>query len=254
MRIEEYARSACEPFTGGAMARSHLAREVLIMLAVIMTSCVSTVGLTIFLTSFTSIQSAETGYAGEAFGAAAAASSVVVLVYIARTFHRQGEEARMQREALEAQRTELSLQRGVAENQHETSRRVAEAAVRGQHRHLLQMAIDDPTLMAVWPGYGPDVSEERQRQFMYANLIISHWCMCYELGYYSEAEIVDSLSHTFSSAKILDFWETARIPRDSSTPHTGGMREFYDLCELAYQHQLMRIGARSDSDSLAEPH
>ncbi|MDC0770464.1 DUF6082 family protein [Streptomyces sp. HD] len=205
------------------------------------------------MTSFSEIQSTATGNAGQSFGAAAAATSVVVLIYIARTFHRQGEESRMQREVLEAQRAELALQREVAENQHDTARRVAEAAIREQHRQLLQMALDDPLLRAVWPLYGPDIPEGLTRQFMYANLIISHQCMCWELGYLDDDASASNLYHIFSSPTMREFWERTRAARDCATPHAGKMRQFYDAAEIAYQRQLLTLTARPGAGDLAEP-
>ncbi|MCF3134045.1 DUF6082 family protein [Streptomyces olivochromogenes] len=238
---------------GGAMTGSRRAREVWILVTITIASCAATVGLTLFLTSFSEVQSTASGNAGQSFGAAAAATSVVVLIYIARTFHQQGEESRMQREVLEAQRAELALQREVAENQHETARRVAEAAIREQHRRLFQMAFDDPLLMAVWPPYEPDIPADRTRQFMYANLVISHQCMCWELGYLDDESSVSNLYYLFSSAPMREFWERTRAARDCATPHSGKMRQFYDAAEMAYQRQLLNLTARPGADDLAEP-
>jgi len=235
------------------MAGSQRTREVWILVTITISSCAATIGLTVLLTSFSEIQSTARGNAGQAFGAAAAATSVVVLIYIARTFHQQGEESRMQREVLDAQRAELALQRQVAENQHETTRRVAEAAVREQHRQLLQLALGDPLLMSVWPPYAPDMPEELTRQFMYANLIISHLCMCWELDYLDDEECASNLYFTFSSCTMREFWEITRANRDCSTPHTGKMRQFYDVAEMAYQRQLLNLTARPGADDLAEP-
>ncbi|MEV0220060.1 DUF6082 family protein [Streptomyces sp. NPDC050704] len=180
------------------------------------------------------LQTSANGNAGDAFGSAAAASSVVVLFYIARTFHQQGEESRMQRQLLEAQRLELSMQREIAEGQHKSSQQAAAASFRRQHQSLLQMAIGDPLLMECWPGYGPEVTGDRRRQYMYANLVISHHAMCYELGYYTDDEIEEALYHTFGSAVTQKFWKETRSRRNSSTPYGGSMRKFYDLAELAY--------------------
>lgn len=235
------------------MAASRRTREVWILVTITTASCAATIGLTVLLTSFSEIQSTARGNAGQSFGAAAAAASVVVLIYIARTFHQQGEESRMQREVLDAQRAELALQRQVAENQHETARRVAEAAIREQHRQLLQMALDDPRLMTVWPQYAPDMPEELTRQFMYANLIVSHLSMCWELGYLDDDACASSLYYTFSSVTMRQFWEQTRAARDCATPHTGKMRQFYDAAEMAYQRQLLDLTTRPGADDLAEP-
>ncbi|GGL62484.1 hypothetical protein GCM10010129_02610 [Streptomyces fumigatiscleroticus] len=195
-------------------------------------------GLTLALTHLPALQSNAAANAGQAFGSAAAASSVVVLFYIARTFHHQGKESRMHRELLEAQRLELAMQRQVAEGQHKSAQQAAAAALRRQHQSLFRMAIGDPLLMDCWPGYGPDVTGDRRRQYMYANLVISHHAMCYELGYYTDDEVEEALFHTFGSAVTKEFWEATRSSRDSSTPYGGGMRKFYDLAESAYHRHV----------------
>ncbi|MFE7856846.1 DUF6082 family protein [Streptomyces sp. NPDC057403] len=207
------------------------------MVIVVVGSCLVSVGLTIGLTNLPGIQSNAQGNAGQAYGAAAATASVIVLIYIARTFHQQGEEARMHREALEAQRLELAMQREGAQEQYKSAQRAAEAAVRSQHRKLLHMAIEDPLLMECWPRYG-EVSEARRKQYMYCNLIISHHCMCYELGYFTDAEVEYSLYHIFESEVVREFWEVTRRGRDRTTPHGGTMRKFYDMAEVAYMRRV----------------
>jgi hypothetical protein len=107
--------------------------------------------------------------------------------------------------------------------------------------------------MEVWPGYDGEMSEDLRRQFMYANLIISFQWMCWETGYLADNEVENTLHHMFSSHKVQEFWERTRVPRDLSSPHSGGMREFYDHCELAYQRQILGLATRPDSDDLAEP-
>jgi hypothetical protein len=221
------------------MARFRRVREIFVMGIIIAGSCFGTVGLTLVLTSFPGLQSAENGNAGQAFGAAAAATSVVVLIYIARTFHRQAEEIQIHRQVLDAQRLELALQREDASNQYKSTQRTAEAAVRGQHRKLLEMAIVDPALMECWPSYDREVSEKRAKQYVYSNLIISHHCMCYELGYFTDAEVEESIYHIFNSAVIREFWEVTRASRNRTTPHGGGMRKFYDAAESAYQRRAL---------------
>ncbi|MET7472895.1 DUF6082 family protein [Streptomyces sp. NPDC005648] len=220
------------------MTGSGWVREIRMMGIVVVASCLVSVGLTIALTNLPGIQSNSQGNAGQAYGAAAATASVVVLIYIARTFHQQGEEARMHREALEAQRLELALQREGAQEQYRSAQRAAEAAVRSQHRKLLHMAIEDPVLMECWPRYGAGVSASRQKQYMYCNLIISHHCMCYELGYFTDAEVEYSLYHIFESGVVRDFWQATRRGRDRTTPHGGVMRKFYDMAEVAYARRL----------------
>lgn len=222
----------------GTMAMPSGRRETYILVVTTVASCVGSFVLTLALTSLPAIQSTATGNAGQAYGAAAATTSVVVLVYIARTFRHQSTEAHMHREVLEAQTAELCLQRETSQEQHKTVQRSAEAAVRGQHIKLLEMAINDPLLMGCWPGYSPGISDDRRKQYMYCNLIISHHCMCYELGYFTDEEVEASLYHLFGSEIVRSFWETTRMPRNHTAPHGGLMRKFYDMTELAYMRRV----------------
>jgi cell division protein FtsL len=213
-------------------------RETCILGITTLVSCIGSVGLTLALTSLPVIQSSATGNAGQAYGAAAAATSVVVLIYIARTFRQQGDEARMHREVLEAQTAELCLQRESTQGQHKTVQRSAEAAVRARHIKLLEMAINDPELMRCWPIYGISDSDECRKQYLYCNLIISHHCMCYELGYYSDDEVELTLRHIFTNEIVRSFWEATREARSRNSQYGGIMRKFYDLVELTYTRQL----------------
>ncbi|MFF5307375.1 DUF6082 family protein [Streptomyces sp. NPDC013161] len=207
---------------------SHI-REVCVLGITTLAACVGSVGLTMLLTSLSTIQSTATSNAGQAYGAAAAVTSVVVLFYIARTFRHQNNESRMNREV-------ISLQREDAQIHHDAMlERSSQAMVQGQHLKLLQMAIDDPLLMECWPNYGANgVPDELRRQYMYCNLIISHHYTSYELGNFTDAEVEETLRYTFKSAVIRNFWDATRFARSRTAPHGGTMRKFYDMAELAY--------------------
>lgn len=224
------------------MAMSSHMREACILGITTLAACAGSAGLTMLLTSLPAIQSPATSNAGQAYGAAAAATSVVVLIYIARTFRHQNDEARMHREVLEAQTAELCLQRESAQGQHKTVRRSAEAAVRARHIQLLEMAINDPALMKCWPIYGLADTDEQRKQYLYCNLIMSHHYMCYELEYVTDEELEESLYHAFSNDILRNFWKASRPGRNRSTPHGGHMRKFYDLAELSYARQSEEQG------------
>ncbi|MFK0154871.1 DUF6082 family protein [Streptomyces sp. NPDC090499] len=226
------------------MAMSSHMREACILGITTLAACAGSAGLTMLLTSLPAIQSSATSNAGQAYGAAAAATSVVVLIYIARTFRHQNDEARMHREVLEAQTAELCLQRESTQGQHKTVQRSAEAAVRARHIQLLEMAINDPALMKCWPIYGLADTDEKRKQYLYCNLIMSHHSMCYELDYLTDDELEECLFHAFSNDILRDFWESSRSARNRATPHGGHMRKFYDLAELSYAR-------RSDSRGVA---
>lgn len=213
------------------MAISGRIRETYILGIITLVSCVGSVGLTLALTSLPIIQSTAAGNAGQAYDAAAAATSVIVLVYIARTFRHQGDEARMNREL-------ISLQRDDNQGQHKTVQRSAEAAVRARHIKLLEMAINDPELMQCWPMHEVADSDKCRKQYLYCNLIISHHCMCYVLGYSTDDDVEQTLYHTFGNEIVRNFWGATRPARTRTAWHGGQMRKFYDLAELAYLRRL----------------
>ncbi|MFF7445986.1 MULTISPECIES: DUF6082 family protein [unclassified Streptomyces] len=227
----------------GFKGMSNHVREFCILGVITLVACAGSAALTMLLTSLPAIQSTATSNAGQAYGAAAAATSVVVLTYIARTFRHQIDEARMHREVLEAQTAELCLQRESNREQHKTVQRSAEAAVRARHIKLLEMAMNDPDLMNCWPEYSPGITERQAKQFMYCNLIIAHHYMCYELGYVNDDEIEASLRHMFRNEVVRHFWEATRPARSRTAWRGGTMGKFYDVAELAYSDQLNDGGA-----------
>ncbi|MFI6547094.1 DUF6082 family protein [Streptomyces prunicolor] len=206
--------------------------------ATVITCCSISIFFTLLLVKIPGLQSAQSGNAGQAFGAVTGATSMVVLIYIARTFSYQREETQMQREMLEAQRAELISQREQSLITNECAQKVAEAAVRGQHNALISAAISDPLLADVWPSYGQDTPTETRKKFLYANEIISLQCMSYTLGYLTSDQAEATMYHLFESATLRSFWEQTRVARMESTPHGGQMWKFYELTEEAYRHRL----------------
>lgn len=221
-------------------------REAGAMAGIVILACLASIALTLALVRIPGLQSAQSGNAGQAFGAAPGATSIVVLIYVARSFNRQREETRMQREFLESQQSELVAQRqseliALREDAHvsnECALKLAETAIRGQHNSLITAAIADPLLADVWPGYGPNVSHETRKQFLYANQIISFECMAYTIGVFNCDEAEEMMYHLFQSAPLRLFWEHTRMGRTQATPHGGKMQKFYELAELAFQRRV----------------
>jgi len=92
-------------------------------------------------------------------------------------------------------------------------RRSAEANVRMLHLRLIGMAIDDQSLATVWPSSSPEVSPERHRQYLYANLIIQHARVQRTIGDYSDEEAVSNLRYLFTSPVIREFWRSTEDSR-----------------------------------------
>ncbi|GAA2240337.1 hypothetical protein GCM10010145_02490 [Streptomyces ruber] len=212
---------------------------------IIVICCAASIALTLALVQIPALRSAESGNAGQALGAASGATSVVALIYLARTFHHQREEMRRQREMLASQQDEILAQRQAelvalredARINNECALKIAESAVRSQHHALTSMAISDPSLADVWPPYSADISVDTRKQFMYANQIISFQCMAYTLGVFNCDEAEALMHYLFESVPMRTFWEASRAGRSAATPHGGKMQKFYELAENAYQRR-----------------
>ncbi len=228
------------------MSNGRSVRESGTMAGIAILACLASIVLTLALVRIPGLQSAQSGNAGQAFGAAPGATSIVVLVYVARSFNRQREETKLQREFLVSQQSELMAQKQAelmalredARISNECALKVAEAAIRGQHHSLITAAIEDPLLADVWPSYGPDVSNETRKQFLYANQIVSFECMAYTLGVFNCTEAEEMMYHLFESALLRSFWEQTRTGRSQATPHGGKMQKFYEIAELAFQRRV----------------
>jgi hypothetical protein len=101
----------------------------------------------------------------------------------------------MQREAMKASNGELH--------------RSAEADLRTLHVELIKMAIENPELAAVWPEFEPGLSVERNRQYLYANLIIQQVWLNLRIGNYTNEEARDALRYLFSGPLMRDYWSAS---------------------------------------------
>jgi hypothetical protein len=99
------------------------------------------------------------GNIGQTYGAASAMLSVLALLGVAVSLMMQARESRAAREQ----------------------------ARRALHFELLRMAMDDPFYLAVWGPFAP-ADEDRYREHMYANLIVSHWQMDWDVGTLNEEQ------------------------------------------------------------------
>jgi Family of unknown function (DUF6082) len=113
----------------------------------------------------------------------------------------------------------------------QTLQRGVDAEVRNQHVILIQMAINDPDLAAVWPAIGGN-DQRTQRQYQYANLLIQHVWLQYTAGIATREEMVSNLRFLFASPKIRAFWEGTTKSRQSI--YVEGSREL-DLASFANQ-------------------
>ena len=111
-----------------------------------------------------------------------------------------------QRAALERMRTELN--------------RGAEASLRRLHFELLRLSINDPQLAEVWPPFEPGLSPKRNRQYLYANLVIQHFWLSLRLGGHTESQLQNSLRNLFVSPLMRDYWRASSKIRTALVPGT----------------------------------
>lgn len=155
---------------------------------------------------------------GQAFGVLASVLSGLALAAVVIVF-------RSQRRELIQQQTELALQR-IALN------RSAEANVRLLHVRLVGLAISDPSLASVWPSWSSEVSPERHRQYLYANLILQQARVQRTMDDYSEEEFASNLKYLFTSPnpRILAF------DRGVTQPTTGSRYGRVQFCGARRWH------------------
>ncbi|MFI9640186.1 DUF6082 family protein [Micromonospora sp. NPDC051925] len=94
------------------------------------------------------------GSVGEAYGATSAILASLALIGVVASLIIQAREAKATREQ----------------------------ALRGLHTDLLKMAVDDPGLLPCWDPIEEPTDPEWFRRHVYANLIVSHWQLMWEVG------------------------------------------------------------------------
>jgi hypothetical protein len=137
---------------------------------------------------------------GQTFGALSALLSGVALVVLVGTFRLQHRELKGHQGELAQQRTELY--------------RSAEAQVRMLHLELIKLALSDQSLAEVWPAYA-DLSPERRRQYLYANLILQQLMLQARIMPFTDQQVEAHLRHLFQGPVIREYWAATRAARKS---------------------------------------
>jgi hypothetical protein len=107
---------------------------------------------------------------------------------------------------------------GTARVQFRELQRSAAAELSMLHLEILKMSINDPQLAEVWPALRPGLSEERNRQFLYANIIYQfHWTSL-RLSKATDEEVLGSMRYLFTSSIIREYWVAAERARTSLEP------------------------------------
>lgn len=156
---------------------------------------------------------AERANVGDSFGVVNAIVSGLALAALIVTLWLQSRE-------LALQRSELAMQREALNQSRDELHRSAEASLRMLHVDLIRMSIDDPTLAAVWPPLDPNAGHEKERQYLYANLIYQHMWLSLRISDYSEEQVQNRLRYLFTSALMREYWRAAGKARMSLVPGT----------------------------------
>ncbi|MDQ7908425.1 DUF6082 family protein [Phytohabitans sp. ZYX-F-186] len=157
---------------------------------------------------------AERANVGDSFGVVNAVVSGLALAALIVTLWLQSRE-------LALQRAELAMQRESLNQSRVELHRSAEASLRMLHVDLIRMSIDDPSLAEVWPPLAPGVSHERERQYLYANLIYQHVWLGLRISDYTDEQMQNHLRYIFTSSLMREYWRAAARARTSLVPGTA---------------------------------
>ncbi|WP_327656711.1 DUF6082 family protein [Streptomyces sp. NBC_00483] len=131
----------------------------------------------------------------------------------------------------------------------EERRRLARAHQQRMHWELLSKALDDPELAVVIDNYGLDLTPQKRRQYMYANLWYVNAFHLYESGLYDHRELFGRLRELFQSPYVREYWEATRPHRASLDPSSseaeiGRMAEtlFHELEAAADNEEWWVVG------------
>jgi hypothetical protein len=167
---------------------------------------------------------------GQTYGAASAVLSVLALIGVVVSLMIQARETRVAREQ----------------------------ARRALHFELLKMAMDDPFYLRVWGPFAPP-DTDRYREHMYANLIVSHWQMDWEVGTLDE-EHLREVAAIFLQGEIGNrFWHDVREMRMKAEGSQRRRRRFLQIIDQEYRQAVIvpfdesgSVGA-SGVDAPSEP-
>jgi hypothetical protein len=186
---------------------SQAGKALLLSVAFVGTILLAGIGMVALVTAEGSTDTwARWSNAGQAFGVLTAVLSALALAALLVTFWLQLQE-------LKSQRIELCQQRELLADAKSALHRSAEAELRSLHSDLTRMAIEDSELAEVWPALQPGLTPSRNRQYLYANLILQHSWLSYRLGEFTEAEMRSHLRYLFTSPLFRAFWEAVQEQR-----------------------------------------
>jgi hypothetical protein len=175
---------------------------------------------------------------GQTFGVLSSIISGLALVVLVGTARMQFREMREQRRELEEQRR-LHVQHG------SELQRTAEANVGLLHLEILKMAINDRTLAEVWPEFGPDVTPEKNRQLLYANLIYQLQRISLVVNKNSQQEMLRMMRYLFTSPIMREYWRLTDYGRSAALDmDTDEVRLAQEVDRLWRDYEAVASGER----------
>ncbi len=98
----------------------------------------------------------------------------------------------------------------------------------------MKMAIEDPTLAAVWPDLPAGVSRTRVRRYLYANLIMNEVATGLKISNIDDERVRGVLRVLFGSELLREYWEAARDNRQRLLLPDTTWARFVSLAEEVY--------------------
>ena len=201
------------------------ALAALVALAAIVVACVALSGWmnrTVVTFSGGMGKAKDLGTVGQYFDAGSAVFSGIALLLVIGTTVMQRRELAMQRDALGKSHWELH--------------RSAEADLQRLHIELVRMAMGDESLAEVWGEYRQDSPPERNRQYMYANLIFSHIFLNHQLGVVEDANIKGYIRIVAANPIFREYW-AASAPNRALLNEASAERLFGQMIDEVLDEQ-----------------
>ncbi|MFL6116060.1 MAG: DUF6082 family protein, partial [Catenulispora sp.] len=146
---------------------------------------------------------------------------------------------RLQYDELRLQRQELASQRHAMNRTQKQLRRSAEADIRARHVELMRMSMEDGDLAEIWPEYRSGTTAKCEKQFAYANLVVQHQRMLYNLGVFAKADVHAFFRYAFTNQIMRDFWEARMVARQIAVHHRSAEWKFDNLVDKVYKEVLL---------------
>lgn len=174
---------------------------------------------------------------GQTFGVLSSIISSMALAALVIT-------ARVQfREMYETHRG-MEKQHDLLNNSLSELQRTADASDRKMHFEILKMAINDPKLAEVWPPFLPEITDQQNRQFLYANIIYQYQLAARKLSKNRDDELLEAMSYLFASPIMRDYWRAAERAQKSLATDSEEFRVARKVDKLWHEYEADEIDTK----------